>query len=409
MRKILPLIAILLSLSLCITGCTETGTARVNLMEGITAESGDEKKPDYVFTLSQYEVTSAFLKELSVSSENFMFSPASLSLACGLAMNGAEGQTKTELENFFCMSFGSETYNRYMKAFMGSLKSEVKNAASIWYRNDDRLTVNKDFLQKNADYYNASAFKVNFNNDGKTAVNDWVKEATDGNIDSIIDDIDKNTMMFLINALTFEAEWQNPYSEKAVSSGTFKAKDKNYTVEMMKSTEDMYIEYGGATGFIKPYKNADYLFAVLLPEENVSLADYAATLSGDKLKNTIDSAAETTVYATMPKFQFNYSFTADEILKKSGVEAAFDEDKADFSAMAKVKGANLYIGEVLQKTYISVAENGTKAGAVTKVEMAAKTSLSPDTKTVTLDRPFIFMILDADTKIPVFTGAVNKF
>ena len=324
-------------------------------------------------------------------------------------MNGAEGETKAKLESFFCPFYSAEKNNLYMKHFLLSLGGQVRNASSIWYKNDERLAVNKDFLQKNADYFGADAFKVAFDDNGKAAINDWVKNKTNGSIDSILDEIDKDSMMFLINALTFESEWQNQYSEMSVSSATFKGYDQNYSVEMMKSTEDMYIEYGGATGFIKPYKDANYLFVALLPNENITLSRYAETLNGEKLKNTIESASESTVYASLPKFNFKYSFTADEILKKNGADLAFDQEKANFSAMGKIEGGNLYIDEILQKTYISVTEKGTVAGAATKVEMANKTSLSPDTKTVTLDRPFMFMILQAETKIPVFVGAVNNF
>lgn len=409
MKKTITLISLILCLSICLTACSHSGAATINLMEGITPQDIDDKKTDYVFTLSQYEVSVKTAKELFKDNKNVMFSPLSLSIAGGLVMNGAEGETKAKLESFFCPFYSAEKNNLYMKHFLLSLGGQVRNASSIWYKNDERLAVNKDFLQKNADYFGADAFKVAFDDNGKAAINDWVKNKTNGSIDSILDEIDKDSMMFLINALTFESEWQNQYSEMSVSSATFKGYDQNYSVEMMKSTEDMYIEYGGATGFIKPYKDANYLFVALLPNENITLSRYAETLNGEKLKNTIESASETTVYASLPKFNFKYSFTADEILKKNGAGLAFDQEKANFSAMGKVEGGNLYIDEILQKTYIRVTEKGTVAGAATKVEMANKTSLSPDTKTVTLDRPFMFMILQAETKIPVFVGAVNNF
>lgn len=409
MKKLLPIIAIILSVAMLLTGCTGGAVASVNLMDGIVKKNKEAKKPDYMFSYSQYNITMSLIKEMADDKENFFVSPASLSMALGIALNGAEGKTKEELEAFLCNGYSSERFNEYIKYYGESLGKDIKSFASIWYRNDYRLSVNKDFLQINANYYGADAYKIPFDNSGKDIVNNWVKEKTDGNIESIIDEIEKDSMMLLINALTFDASWQNPYNEKAVEDGIFYANDEKYDVKMMNSTEDMYINYNGATGFIKPYKNADYLFAAILPEENTSLEDYIKNMDGEKLKNTINSASEATVHASLPKFSFNYSFTADKFLKNSGINAAFDEKKADFSSMAKATGANLYMGSVLQKTYIDVNENGTKAGAVTKVEMIAKSSISPSVESVVLNRPFIFLILDGNTKTPIFAGAVNKF
>ncbi|MGI6141260.1 MAG: serpin family protein, partial [Caldicoprobacterales bacterium] len=79
--------------------------------------------------------------------------------------------------------------------------------------------------------------------------------------------------------------------------------------------------------------------------------------------------------------------------------------KADFTRMGKSSRGNIYIGEVLHKTFISMDELGTKAGAVTKVEMKEE-SAPVDLKTVALDRPFVFAIIDNSTQLPVFIGTV---
>ena len=83
---------------------------------------------------------------------------------------------------------------------------------------------------------------------------------------------------------------------------------------------------------------------------------------------------------------------------------AFDESKADFSRMNP--DVRLVIADVLHKTFINVDEKGTKAGAVTKVEMAP-TSM-PQGETVMLDRPFVYAIADNSTNLPLFIGAVTN-
>jgi serpin B len=73
--------------------------------------------------------------------------------------------------------------------------------------------------------------------------------------------------------------------------------------------------------------------------------------------------------------------------------------------MATGTKGNIYIGEVLHKTHISVDQYGTKAAGSSKVEMNTKGAESPDLIT-SLDRPFIYMILDNTTNLPVFIGTV---
>ncbi|MEE1024468.1 MAG: serpin family protein, partial [Acutalibacteraceae bacterium] len=111
------------------------------------------------------------------------------------------------------------------------------------------------------------------------------------------------------------------------------------------------------------------------------------------------------VTAAIPKFSYEYSLTMNDILCTLGMPTAFDANKADFSKLATSSNGNIYIGQVLHKTCVSVDELGTKAGAVTIVEMDCGSSMPPK-KTVTLDRPFLFMITDTSTNLPVFIGMI---
>ncbi len=52
-------------------------------------------------------------------------------------------------------------------------------------------------------------------------------------------------------------------------------------------------------------------------------------------------------------------------------------------------------------------KKGTKAGAATAVEMSATGALVEEPKTVYLDRPFVYMLIDCETNLPLFIGAVT--
>jgi len=173
----------------------------------------------------------------------------------------------------------------------------------------------------------------------------------------------------------------------------------------MNSEESIYLDDGSATGFIKPYYNDKYSFVALLPNEGISIKDYIETLSGEGFLNTVKSAQNTVVNAVMPKFSYDYKIKLNDALKDLGMHDGLSAAKADFSRLGKSSRGNIYIGEVLHKTFISVDELGTKAGAVTKVEMTYE-SAPAELKIVRLDRPFVYAIIDNSTNLPVFIGTV---
>ena len=114
--------------------------------------------------------------------------------------------------------------------------------------------------------------------------------------------------------------------------------------------------------------------------------------------------------AAIPKYEGEYSIEMSRVLQDMGMEDAFDSVRADFSGIGYSERGNIYIGRVLHKTFIAVDEEGTKAGAATAVEMQDRCAVlvSPDTRIVYLNRPFVYMILDMETGIPVFMGVVEE-
>ena len=174
---------------------------------------------------------------------------------------------------------------------------------------------------------------------------------------------------------------------------------------MMYSAEHLYLDDGKAIGFIKPYRNG-YSFVALLPNEDISLSDYAASMTGKSFADTIKNAEDVPVEAAMPKFSYDYDIEMSGALKALGMSLPFDAAEADFSALGSSDSGNIFISRVLHKAYIAVDEKGTKAGAATAVE----TNLMSDTVgiyRVTLDRPFVYAIIDDATGLPVFIGTVT--
>lgn len=400
------------SMAVNLTGCA-TKVQAADLMEGVQPNTVTGKAADDAFAQSQMRLAVELFQSsvLESKDENVLISPLSIQLALAMTANGADGNTKAEMEALLGGEISLEDLNEYLHSYVNNLPSAEKYklqiANSIWFRDDEgRLQVEKDFLQKNADYYGAQAYKATFDDQTLKDINNWVKGHTDGMIDSILDQIDDDAVMYLINALVFDAEWQHVYDKSDVYRGKFTNIDgTEKQVDMMHSEETVYLQDENATGFMKPYIGSKYSFAALLPNEGVDINEYIAGLTGEKLMKTINTPQLGMVMATLPKFSYEYELTMNDVLKELGMPTAFNETKVDFSKLGESSRGNIFIGEVLHKTFISVDELGTKAGAVTKVEM--KDESAPMSEwVVNLNRPFVYMIIDNESKLPVFIGLV---
>ena len=339
--------------------------------------------------------------------ESFVVSPLSVQLALAITANGANGETKAEMEAVLG-DFKLDDLNILLHDYINSLPNDEKYklaiANSIWCR--EGFAFKEDFLEKNESFYDAEINSLAFDDKAVESINAWVNENTDGMIEEIIDSIDDKTIMYLINAICFDAEWSQIYFENSVRNGEFIAYDgETRNASMMYSDEWIYISDEKASGFIKNYKNNKYGFAVLLPDEGVDIYDYVAEMSAESMLDTLNNQKRAAIHAGIPKFESEFEISLVEILKNSGMKNAFDCTLADFSGMIDSVGG-VYISDVIHKAFIGVNEKGTRAGAATAVSMDNYGIVEYE-YTITLDRPFVYMILDNATNTPIFIGALT--
>jgi serpin B len=226
-------------------------------------------------------------------------------------------------------------------------------------------------------------------------------------IEEIIKEFNGAELMMLIKAIVFEVEWESIYYENMVWDTDFTTASGDVsTVQGMYSEERTYLKDENTQGFIKDYRG-NYQLVALLPDEDVDIDTYVKEFTAEKYFELLDGKQEAKVDAMLPKFQYEYSVSMVSTLKKMGMEVAFDPNNADFTNMAECD-RNIYIGDVIHKTYIEMAEKGTKAAAVTAVIMDGNTMMPmEEIKEVHLDRPFMYMIIDERTKLPLFVGVVR--
>lgn len=401
-------LALLLALTaLLLSACGGMFQAQ-DLMAGIQSQPVSAKVQDpEADALAATEFSVRLFQACLTEGENTLVSP--LSVLCALAMtaNGAQGETLAQMEAV--LGLPSEELNACLCAYRQTLSAredaQLNIANSIWLKDDDSLQVNEDFLNANAAWYDAGVYQAPFDKSTVQDINAWVEDHTGGLIQNILDDIPESAVLYLINALVFDAQWQNVYYDYQVKEGTFTKEDgTRQETEFMYSDEYAYLEDDSAAGVMKNYEGGAYAFVALLPKDGVSLADYAASLTGENLRNLLETVQNVKVDTAIPKFRIEYTGELSELLQSMGITDAFDPDLADFSALGETTNGPLYISQVLHKTFLAVDERGTQAGTATIVETSAGADAPEEGKTVYLDRPFLYMIVDRETGLPVFLG-----
>lgn len=395
----------------------------------------DEERENRIYTVTESETAadednvcseefmdiymnfSVELLKNSREKDNAMVSPLSVISALEMARLGADGETRKEINKVL---YGMETDGREAElySFRDSLQSnlitKVEQANSIWIRKDSNdFAVDEDFLNQNKKKNKADVFFEPFNTQTVDEINDWVSKNTDGMIDKIVEEIDVESQMYLINAISFDAEWNDKYLESNVIDGKFQnTNGAKSDVEMMKSLETSYIESENARGFIKPYSGR-YSYVAILPDRDITLDEYVENLSGEELSTMINEVYKgIDVYAQLPKYTAENSYELSATLKQMGMPSAF-ENTADFSKMGEALDG-LRISRVIHKTKIQVTEDGTKAAAVTEIDMKCGAAMGTEEEeridmNVVLDRPFMYAIIDNNTKLPIFIGTVDSF
>ena len=224
--KTVTAIIMLVVIAVSTTGCA-TAVKAGDLMKGVQkrATSVFADREAYASGMSDFAVRLAKTCNERDTGKNVLVSPLSVIMALSMTANGAEDETLREMEQM--LGFSKEELNAYAGAYMQMLKDipaasgTLDIANSIWFPEDSRIEVNKDFLQTNADYYDASLYSAPFDDTTVTSINNWVSEKTRGMIPQIVNNMPPNAVMFLVNALAFDAEWTEPYKETSVMDGDF--------------------------------------------------------------------------------------------------------------------------------------------------------------------------------------------
>ncbi|MEW5826323.1 MAG: serpin family protein [Candidatus Bipolaricaulota bacterium] len=351
---------------------------------------------------------------------NVIFSPFSLSLALAMTSAGARDATLTQMEAALQFRLPQIVLHKAFNAVDLALASRNELAApyegegfeliianSLWGQRG--LPFLETFLDTLAANYGAGLRLADFSADPEEArfrINNWVSGMTRGKIEDLVPQgaVDKLTRLVLANAVYFRAPWLDPFDQQDTSSETFlPLSGAPISVPMMhKTLTARYANVDRVQAIELPY-NGNQLAMLLLVPDAGTLTSFENALDDDTYRTIVTGLSTRPVYLAMPKFKFDHALSPTVLLQGLGMVDAFDPSLANFSGIDGAR--DLYISDVFHKAFIAVDEDGTEAAAATAV-VIAPTSAPGSAVTLTVNRPFLFVIRDLPTDTILFLGRV---
>jgi serine protease inhibitor len=346
--------------------------------------------------------------------KNVFISPASVGLALAMTYNGAAGETKQGMERALeIQGMNHQELNRAYAALRKALESPdpkvlLSIANSLWAKKG--VTFNPDFIQRNRQYYGAEITDLDFGDPSAPAtINSWVSDKTKGKITRIVDNIDPQSVLFLINAIYFKGAWTREFDKKLTKDHPFTngaGRQKQHPL-MHQSGDYSYYEDKDFQAVSLPYGAGRVSMYIFLPAKESSLTEFHTRLSAANWERWMDRFSKTKGDIAVPRFKVEYEVTLNDALKALGMGVAFDPQRADFSGILRTS-ENAFISRVKHKSFAEVNEEGTEAAAATSVEVTVASAMRPQKPfRMIVDRPFFYAIRDNRTGTLLFLGSIT--
>jgi serine protease inhibitor len=351
-------------------------------------------------------------------------SPASALIALAMLAQGAKGETLSQMEDVLggtaeeladlagtlrvtLAGVGAEQREDQGKEDPDPAVAQLVDAA--WIQED--LEVEDDFLDDLARGFDAGLHTADFTADrarekARDAMNDLVEEATDGLIEELVprSALGPDSRLVLLNALHLKGAWPEPLN--SAGSRAFTGADGSTSeVEMMTAGADGWFEddqvqavcvstYGGELALVlaRPVDDVPSVLAHWEEDDGAALADLLDGVTGEADGPT----------AIFPPLDLSAQASLDEALEGLGMSDVLDPQRADLTGISPQ--ADLCLSSVLQKSVITVDEQGMEAASATAAIAGVTSAPAGPPKELVLDVPFLFLAIERSTRAPLVVG-----
>jgi serine protease inhibitor len=343
------------------------------------------------------------------SKENIALSPFNIYVAMLLLYEGSDSTTRTEIGEVLHLGSNASACNAYRELLHrlpapGNNVSKLLIANGVWLKAG--FPFREEYVTRVSKCYDAYVSHFSDTESAKREVNEWVSRKTEGMIKELFNRIPKDTVALLVSALYFEGLWVKPFTP--AGNRTFWTPEGPVKTAFMGVTTQVKAVKGeGYVALELPYRNTSVTMVVIMPED---LRSFTENITSGKLRDVLDglkNAKPKMIEVMMPKFYVSSRYgEMQKYLESLGVKEAFQPYKADLTRLARVRKGDLYVNKVVHVAAVNVTETGTKAAAATGISVSL-TAVPQPTQKISIDHPFIYMLVDRGTDTILFIGQVT--
>lgn len=381
--------------------------------------SGNEPEPlEVTDEDAVWEFSHRMLQE-NLNESNPVLSPASAYLALGMVGLGAKADTLAEFERTMGQEFAA-TAGGLMQAIPNWMQAKedeeimpLSVANSVWV--DDTMHPEEAWLSKVNDLFTAEVYQGVLSSEAtKRDINKWVEKKTNSLIKEFLSEpLDTEAKLALFNTIYFKGDWVSEFEKNDTYKEEFTTTSGDVkTVEMMHDygRYEFYVKNDNMDGVVMDYRNGNMAMVMLKPTAGQTVREMYENLTYEELTALLDSGKVQNINLKLPKFEVEFDKELNETLQNMGIKLAFDSEQADFTGIGFTdNGLPLYISLVRQKAVVKLDEEGTEAAAVTMVVMneCASAEFVGKPIEVFFDEPFLYMIMDMESRTPLFMGVMD--
>jgi serpin B len=359
---------------------------------------------------------SELYQQFARGSDNLVLSPFSNHAALTMLLEGARGQTASQLARVLHLASSDSGHYDAATTLADQLTghgnaegSEMFTAQGLWIQRG--FNIRTDYERTLEQSYHASVTQFDFAGNPEQArisINFWTANQTKGKIQELFapGSLGKDTRMVVTSAIYFHGGWQTEFPFEDTHPAPFHTSAREtVSVDTMNQTGFLgYSETPGLQVLELKYGRSQMVFDILLPKTIEGLKALEAGLTPEKLSGFWNSLSSRDVAVSLPRFRVETDVSLRDLLGHMGVTDAFSS-AADFSRIDDKR--DLMLAEFRHKAYIDVVEQGTIAAAVSAGTARLTATAAPPT-VFRADHPFLFLIRDTHTGVILFTGRLMK-
>uniref|UniRef100_A0A8C5G430 Serpin domain-containing protein n=1 Tax=Gouania willdenowi TaxID=441366 RepID=A0A8C5G430_GOUWI len=324
--------------------------------------------------------------------QNVIISPLSISLALSQLALGAVNET----EELLMHHLHANTLPCYHQSLHNILEQLTNNDLQIATRIFLRpgFKPKEGFVTESRQLYDSEPAVL----ESLEQINEWVENATKGQMSDFLSALPPNLLLLLINAVHFK---ELDLTHALPPGGFFTLMTSTWLIIYM-IVQRMYdfLNFVVTHLFVQvasfPFQKAVSLLVVMPLSGQVNVSALSAKLNISRLNNNLPK--ERVVQVKVPKFKLEYAQELQEVFTKLGLGKMFSSPN-----LAEMADGPLLVSSVMHKSSMEINEEGAEAAAATTVVISRASS-----PVFHLTQPFFFALMDDMTQIPIFMGVINN-